>query len=133
MAALFEKLNLKDHQEILVLHAPESFNRELARLPVLTIHRHIESVAELRFSIAFVACQSDVDALAPQIAALAQGDATVWFAYPKGTSKKYKYDFHRDAGWDKLKAAGFDSVRAVAIDEDWTALRFRRKQYIQSR
>jgi hypothetical protein len=28
---------------------------------------------------------------------------------------------------------GFDTVRAVAIDGDWTALRFRRKEFIKSR
>jgi hypothetical protein len=133
MATLFEKLNLKDHQEILVLHAPASFEQELARLPVLTIHLHFESVAEIRFSLVFVTSQREVDALAPTIAARAKGDATVWFAYPKGTSKKYKCDFNRDTGWDKLKAAGFNTVRAVAIDEDWTALRFRRVEYIKSR
>jgi hypothetical protein len=133
MATLFEKLNLKDHQEILVLHAPESFEPELSRLPVITIHRHIESVPEIRFSLAFVTRQSEVDALVQQVAARAKGDATVWFAYPKGTSKKYKCDFNRDTGWTALKAAGFDTVRAVAIDEDWTALRFRRKEYIKSR
>jgi hypothetical protein len=133
MAGIFEKLNLRDHQEILVLQAPESFEPELARLSVMTIHRHIESVPEIRFSLAFVTRQSEVDALAPKVAARAKGDATVWFAYPKGTSKKYKCDFNRDTGWDALKAAGFDTVRAIAIDEDWTALRFRRKEYIQSR
>jgi hypothetical protein len=133
MATLFEKLNLKDHQEILVLRAPESFEPELSRLPVITIHRHIESVPEIRFSLAFVTRQSEVDALVQQVAARAKGDATVWFAYPKGTSKKYKCDFNRDTGWTALKAAGFDTVRAVAIDEDWTALRFRRKEYIKSR
>jgi hypothetical protein len=119
MATLFEKLNLKNHQEILVLRAPESLEPELARLPVMTIHRHLESVAEIRFSLAFVTRQSEVDALAPQI-------------YPKGTSKRYKCDFNRDTGWNALKAAGFDTVRAVAIDEDWTALRFRRVEYIKS-
>jgi len=55
------------------------------------------------------------------------------FAYPKGTSKKYKCDFNRDTGWDKLKEAGFDTVRSIAIDEDWTGLRFRRKEFIKSR
>jgi hypothetical protein len=133
MATLFEKLNLKDHQEILVLWAPESFEPELARLPVMTIHRHLESVTEIRFSLAFVTRQSEVDALVPQIAARAKGDATLWFAYPKGTSKRYKCDFNRDTGWNALKATGFDTVRAIAIDEDWTALRFRRVEYIKSR
>jgi hypothetical protein len=32
-----------------------------------------------------------------------------------------------------LKAEGFDTVRAVAIDEDWSALRFRRIEYIKPR
>ena len=133
MATIFEKLNLKNHGEILVLHAPESFEQELSRLPVMTIHRHIESVPDIHFSLAFVTRQSEVDALAPQIAARAKGDAVIWFPYPKGTSKKYKCDFNRDTGWNALKAAGFDTVRAIAIDEDWTALRFRRVEYIKSR
>ncbi len=34
------------------------------------------------------------------LAARAAGDALLWFAYPKGTSKKYTCDFHRDDGWD---------------------------------
>jgi hypothetical protein len=31
-----------------------------------------------------------------------------------------------------MRAAGFDTVRQVAIDEDWSALRFRRVEYIKS-
>jgi hypothetical protein len=130
MATVFEKLNLGNRQQIVVLNAPESFEPELARLPALTIHRHAESVAEAAFWLAFVTRKSEVDKLAPLIAKRAPGDAVVWFAYPKGTSKKYKCDFNRDTGWDKMEAAGFDTVRAIAIDEDWTALRFRRVEYI---
>jgi hypothetical protein len=83
--------------------------------------------------LAFVTRKSEVDALAKAVAARTPGDAIVWFAYPKGTSKKYTCDFNRDTGWDALRAAGFDTVRAVAIDEDWTALRFRRVEYIKAR
>jgi hypothetical protein len=133
MATLFDKLQLKDHKEMLVLNAPESFEAELSRLPVLHIHRSIESLAEIRFSLAFVTRQAEVDALVPKIAARAKGDASVWFAYPKGSSKKYKCDFNRDTGWALLDRAGFDTVRSIAIDEDWTGLRFRRKEFIKSR
>src|ERR1039457_6059700 len=133
MASVFEKLNLKDRQEIVVLNAPASFEPELARLAVMTIDRHFESVAETEFVLAFVTRKSEVDELAAQIAKRTKGDAVVWFAYPKGTSKKYKCDFNRDTGWDELKAAGFDTVRAVAIDEDWTGLRFRRVEFIKAR
>jgi hypothetical protein len=133
MATLYEKLQLKDRQEILVLHAPESFENELSRLPVLHIHRSLEALPEIRFSLAFVTRQAEVDALATKIAARAQGDAAVWFAYPKGTSKKFKCDFNRDTGWAALTAAGFETVRSIAIDDDWTGLRFRRKEFIKSR
>ena len=133
MASVFEKLNLKNRQEMVVLNAPASFEAELARLPVMTIHHSITSVAETDFVLAFVTKKSEVDALVKQIPKRAKGDSIVWFAYPKGTSKKYKCDFNRDTGWDALKAAGFDTVRAVAIDEDWTGLRFRRVEYIKVR
>jgi hypothetical protein len=133
MATLFEKLQLKDHREILVLHAPESFESELSQLPVLHIHRSFEALKEIRFSLAFVTKQAEVDALAARVAARAKGDAAVWFAYPKGTSKRYKCDFNRDTGWAAMRDAGFDTVRSIAIDEDWTGLRFRRKEFIKSR
>jgi hypothetical protein len=133
MTDIFEKLNLKDHQQIVVLDAPPSFEPELARLHGTTIHCSLDSQPEIRFSLAFVTRQSEVDALAPQVASRAKGDAIIWFAYPKGTSKKYKCDFNRDTGWDALKGAGFDTVRAISIDEDWTALRFRRVEYIKAR
>jgi len=133
MADLFQKLNLKDQRQILVLNAPESFQPELARLNAITIHRNLESVAESAFLLAFVTRKSEVEALAGPVAERAKGDAVVWFAYPKGTSKKYTCDFNRDTGWAALEALGFETVRAVAIDEDWTALRFRRSEYVKAR
>jgi hypothetical protein len=133
MATLFDKLQLKGHQEIVVLNAPASFEIELSHMPALHIHRTIEPAREIGWSLAFVTKQSEVDALASKIAARAKGDAAVWFAYPKGTSKKYKCDFNRDTGWALLNEAGFDTVRSIAIDEDWTGLRFRRREFIKSR
>jgi hypothetical protein len=56
----------------------------------------------------------------------------VWFAYPKGTSKKYKSEINRDNGWQILGELGFEGVRGVAIDEDWSALRFRRVEFIKA-
>ena len=36
-----------------------------------------------------------------------------------------------DSGWPVLGAAGFEPVRMVAIDADWSALRFRRVEHIK--
>jgi hypothetical protein len=133
MATIFEKLNLKDHPEIVVLNAPISFEPELTRLKGIKIHRALGSTSEVQFSLAFVTRKSEVEALAPQIAKRAKGDPIVWFAYPKGTSKKYKCDFNRDNGWEAMEKQGLETVRAVAIDEDWSALRFRRHEFVKSR
>jgi hypothetical protein len=133
MATVFEKLNMKDQREILVLNTPESFVPELASLREVTIHRTLRASGPIHFCLAFVTRKSEVDALSVPIAERAQGDAIVWFAYPKGSSKKYKCDFNRDTGWDVLKATGFETVRAISIDDDWTGLRFRRTEFIKSR
>ena len=133
MSDIFNKLNLGAAQEIVVLDAPASFEPELGLLPVLAIHRHLESVAATGFFLAFVTRRDRIEALAPLVAKRAQGDATLWFAYPKGSSKNLKCDFNRDSGWEPMKALGFDTVRAVSIDQDWTALRFRRAEYIKRR
>lgn len=132
MLTVFAKLNLKDHKQILVLGSPSSFEGELTALKGVEIIRDLKKAKEVTFSLAFVTTQEQVDALAPAIARKAEGDAIVWFAYPKGTSKKYKSQINRDNGWNLLGREGFEPVRMVAIDEDWSALRFRRAKFIKS-
>ena len=132
MPSVFDKLNLKGHDEILVIAAPESFEAELRSLAGVTVLRDPKKAKQVTFALAFATKQSEVDALVSVLTAKAEGDAILWFAYPKGTSKKYRCDFNRDTGWDALRKAGFDTVRQVAIDEDWSALRFRRAEYIRS-
>ena len=132
MSQLFQKMNLKDQTELLVLNAPASFETELAALKDVAIARDVKAVKEVEFSLAFVTKQAEVDKLAQAIAKKVKSDAVVWFAYPKGTSKKYKCEFNRDNGWAVLGELGYEPVRMVAIDEDWSALRFRRAEFIKT-
>jgi hypothetical protein len=133
MGPLFEKLNLKDHPEVAILNAPLSFEPELSWLVDRRVVRDLGEVATVRFALAFAARRAELDALAAALALRADGDAVLWFAYPKRSSRRYRADFDRDHGWDLLAEAGFDPVRQVSIDEDWSALRFRRVEYIGSR
>jgi hypothetical protein len=132
MATVFAKLNLKDHKQIVVLDSPSSFESELAALKGVEIIRDLKQAKEVTFSLAFVTTPEQVDGLAPAIARKAEGDAIVWFAYPKGTSKRYKSQIDRDNGWNMLGHEGFEPVRMVAIDEDWSAKRFRRAGFIKN-
>jgi hypothetical protein len=133
MPPVFAKLNLKDQSRIVVLNAPDSIEGELKSLKGVEVVRDLRKVKAVSFSLAFVMSRDEVDALAPAIGRKAEGDAVVWFAYPKKSSKKYQSQISRDSGgWDSLGKEGFEPVRMVAIDQDWSALRFRRAEFIKN-
>jgi hypothetical protein len=132
MPSVFTKLNLKAQREILVLNAPASFEVEIAALKNVAVLREAKKAKTVQFALAFAVTQAELDRLSAPLLAKADGDALLWFAYPKGTSKRYRCEFNRDSGWDMIRDAGLDTVRAIAIDEDWSALRFRRVQFIKS-
>lgn len=123
--SLFKKLNLKDQTNIMVLNKPEEFQKELDLLPH-TIKIYFERTEKIEFVLIFALTQHDVDQGFLKIRDALQPQAVLWFCYPKMSSKKYKCDFNRDTGWQILGEAGLEPVRMVAIDADWSALRFKR-------
>jgi len=131
MTSIFAKLNLKDQREILVVDPPASFEPELAALADVEVLRDPMRIAKVDFALLFATAQAEVDRLSAVVQGKLRGDGVLWFAYPKGTSKKYRCEFNRDSEWRVLRNHGFDTVRQVAIDEDWSALRFRRAEYIR--
>jgi hypothetical protein len=130
MTPLFKKLNLGTQSVIHVLNAPASFEPELVALSGVKVARKVAGNVE--FALAFVITQAELDAASSELSRSAAGDAIVWMVYPKQTSRKYKCEFHRDSGWQVLGGAGFEPVRMVAVDEDWSALRFRRAEYVKT-
>lgn len=133
MTPLFKKLNYKLQPVIVSVNHPDSFLPELqAMSPTATVVDGLTKAKEIAFVLVFATKQSEVDKAAAQIAKKATADAVIWFCYPKGTSKKYTCEFNRDTGWAKLGELGYEPVRAVAIDEDWSALRFRNAENIKT-
>ena len=133
MNSIFKKLNFKDQPEIVVVNAPDSFLPVLDEMTQLTqVKTSVTDASGISFAMAFVTKQQEVDLLTQQFAEKMAGDGLLWMVYPKGSSKRYKCDFNRDTGWETLGKQGFEPVRMVAIDEDWSALRFRRAEYIKT-
>lgn len=132
MSPLFKKLNYQPPTTLFVLDAPESFEPELALMNDYGIRREITKRDAVSFGLAFAVTQSALDRRSTALVNASVGDATLWIAYPKGSSKRYRCEFNRDSGWDVLADAGFEPVRMVAIDEDWSALRFRRVEFIKA-
>lgn len=132
MDAVFKKMNFKNHKQILVLNTPESFKTNMASMAGLTdFYTDLTALEQLHFTIVFVTEQHEIDDLAPQIVAKLEGDALVWFCYPKKSSKKYNCNFNRDTGWQIMGKHGLEPVRIVAVDKDWSALRFRKVGFIK--
>jgi hypothetical protein len=132
MSAVFTKLNLKDQSPVFVVNAPDSFLPEMQSLdPGIKVVNGLPKGQKGAFVLGFCTRQKQVDELAEKADKILEGDGLLWIAYPKGTSKKFTCDFNRDTGWAILGKLGFEPVRQVAIDEDWSALRFRRVEYIK--
>jgi hypothetical protein len=132
MDAVFKKMNFKASPTVVVVNAPVSFDVNMDAMKELTtFYPDFSLVEKTDFILAFCTKQNEVDAVAIDAAVKLERDGLLWFAYPKGTSKKFKCDFNRDTGWSVLGAHGFEPVRMVAIDEDWSALRFRRVEFIK--
>jgi len=132
MNPIFKKLNYKDQSPLHIINAPASFKKDMDEMASLAgVKASLAGAKKVEFFLAFVTKQNEVDDITNKVTPLIEGDGVVWFAYPKGSSKKYKCEFNRDNGWAVLGNQGYEPVRMVAIDEDWSALRFRKAENIK--
>lgn len=129
-SGVFRKLQLKDQADIFVLDSPGSFEEELAGLDGVRVRRKLGS-ADASFVLAFMTKRLQLERFANELKGRVPGDGLVWVAYPKRSSKRYASELGRDAGWAPLGELGFEPVRMVAIDEDWSAIRFRKVEFIK--
>lgn len=130
MTPLFKKLQLDEVRRIHVLNAPASFEPELQALDGVDVHRQAQG--GIVFALAFVKTLQEVAEATDALVRAAEGDVRLWMVYPKASSKKYRCEFHRDTGWQALGEAGYEPVSQVAVDEDWSALRFRKVEFIKT-
>lgn len=134
MNDLLRKLQYANEPRVLALNAPDGFAPALEALrEVASVDLEAQPGARYGFVIGFVTRLEQVERIAGMLeATLEAGDAKLWLCYPKGTSKRYRCEFNRDTGWASLGQIGFETVRQIAIDEDWSGLRFRRTEFVKS-
>jgi hypothetical protein len=73
--------------------------------------------------VAFVRTRPDLDTVATPAIEAARRDKLAWIAYPK--AGRLGTDLNRDILGKLLAERGVRPVRQIAIDEAWSALRFR--------
>jgi hypothetical protein len=121
MDALLKKLRFKGQEPVLLLNAPPEFVAAAKGLGAF----HTAPKGSYPFVLAFAKSMADGKKVAKAVKGKLAEGAIFWMAYPKGTSKKYKADINRDSGNAMMQDSGFDGVSLVAIDEDWSAMRFK--------
>lgn len=133
MSDLFRKLQFKGSSVILLLSAPDEFLPKLAELAAsVRIDSQLGGDERYDFALVFVKSCAEVEVCAAPVVSHMNNDAVLWFAYPKKSSKRYTTDLGRDGGWQPLGELGYEPVRMVAIDEDWSAMRMRHVSKIKS-
>lgn len=126
---IWKKLNLKHQKKMFVDDRYGAMRPFINDVDLVTV---ADVSGDIDFYLGFAIQVDEVDNLIRNIAQISETDPVVWIAYPKKSSKTYSCEFNRDSGWDGLGEIGFEPVRQVAIDEDWSALRFRRVQHIKT-
>jgi len=107
------KLQLKSGQSACVVNAPSGF-----ALPGFSV----AGAADADMIIGFATTTADLRDLSDVVSA-ARADRLAWVGYPKGG--RLGTDLTRDRLADELATKGIRPVRQVAIDDTWSALRFR--------
>jgi len=107
------KLQIKPGQSVAMVNPPPGM--VVPGVPVA-------SAADADAVVAFVARREDLEAAEPALAA-ARADRLAWISYPK--SGKLGTDLNRDRLVAALAEHGVQPVRQVALDDTWSALRFR--------
>jgi hypothetical protein len=109
--SIASKLQLKDGETVRLVNAPKELDLGLAT----------GSGADA--VLVFVRNQAELDRHAQTALDHAADDRLTWIAYPKAS--KLETDLNRDILWKLLDGKGVRPVRQVALDETWSALRFR--------
>ena len=120
---VLKKLRFKGQNPVLLLNPPKEFQKT-AKAFESTIHSKPKGHYE--FILTFAYSLSDAKTTAKTVSRALGEKGVFWMAYPKGTSKKYKADINRDTGHALMEKLGFMGVSLVALDEDWSAMRYKK-------
>ncbi len=122
---VLKKLQIKDQSKpVLVLNAPAEYHETISAFDAI-VHTEIKEES-YTFVQVFGTSNDQIRDFAIKGKEVLGPDGLLWLCYPKKSSKKYKgLDCSRESVAVLLAQEGFEPVRQVAIDDDWSALRFR--------
>ncbi|MEO2075735.1 MAG: DUF3052 domain-containing protein [Bacillus sp. (in: firmicutes)] len=131
--SVIKKLQFKDQgQAVLVINPPKVYEEVMALFEG-EVHTEAINPEGYDFVQVFGTSNEELQALAKSVENSVKPDGLFWLCYPKKTSKTYKgSDCSRDTVMYLLADEGYEPVRQIAIDDDWSALRFRKPEKIKT-
>lgn len=126
MSLLAKKLQIKPGKHWLLFNAPENYLISLEPLPGGVIIAY-EAKGSFDGVQLFVKDSTELAAGLKTVVPILQPDTILWIIYPKKSSG-IKSDLEMMSSWDEPAKYGLGGVAAAAINETWTALRFRPKE-----
>jgi predicted SnoaL-like aldol condensation-catalyzing enzyme len=125
------KLGMNPGMRALIIAPPPGYLKLLAPLPDgLTVSSRADGTYP--FVQVFATRLSEISRIAQKLSRHAAPNALVWLSYPKKTSRTAG-DLSRDLIREAMSVTGWRTVSLVAIDEVWSALRFRPAPQVGSR
>lgn len=108
-----------------MVNAPPGYLDLLDDTPLPTLPVDAEGGGrDLDFVQVFTRDAGELERLAPSAIAAVKPDGLLWVCYPKGGAKAGT-DLNRDVLWKLMEDRGLVGVTLVAIDDKWSAMRFR--------
>ncbi|MDQ1143445.1 hypothetical protein QE429_000272 [Bacillus sp. SORGH_AS 510] len=131
--SVIKKLQFKDQgQAVLVINPPKVYEEVMALFEG-EVHTEAINPEGYDFVQVFGTSNGELKELAKSAENSVKPDGLFWLCYPKKTSKTYKgSDCSRDTVMYLLADEGYEPVRQIAIDDDWSALRFRKPEKIKT-
>jgi len=129
MNALAKKLQIKPNSRWLLHNAPANFLDSLLPLP-----NHAEIVfnttGNFNGILLFITNSHELTSELKVIIPVLNDGAVFWIIYPKKTSK-IATDLEMMSSWTEPAVYGLRPVASAAINETWTALRFRQQDKVK--
>ncbi|KAA3643035.1 MAG: hypothetical protein DWQ07_21190 [Chloroflexi bacterium] len=117
------KMFLKDEHRLLLLHAPEGYDKILHLPP--DIETSIDAEGKFDMIQTFLSTEAALKEELPKLKAMLNPDGKLWVSYPKGTSENYASEINRDTIWPLAQEHGLEGDRMISIDDDWSSMRFK--------
>ena len=129
LSSLAKKLRLTPDHSLAALNVPDNY-AELLQPGPREVRKQVQPGQSFDAVLLFVKDVEELRRLGPGAIAAAKNGGLLWIAYPKGGKvtdlPATPWWVQRDVLGEVTAIKGYKPVSFVAVDETWTALRFKR-------